>query len=333
MDGGQTVQWLNEVQPAPISWLWRGYVPFGKVTVVEGDPGQGKSTLTLDLAARLTRGAAMPFGADGETGPRSVLVLTAEDGVGDTIRPRVETAGGDVTRVAVLPDASTFELGEDLSTLWAMYADVRPSLVIIDPLMAFLPHKIKAYEDHSIRRVLRPLHAFSESTGCAVILVRHLNKGSGGKAIYRGGASIGIGGAARSVLVVARDRSEPSRSILASVKSNLGPPPPALAFRITTGPSGSSAIKWEGSVSISADELLAEPSAPRSEAMLAAFFQQLVSNGPVPASEGLKQMHEAGFEYAESSGALHRARKSAGVESVRQGTGWWWRLKSAAKLS
>lgn len=229
---------LSKVEPETVRWLWPDRVPLGKLTLLDGDPGLLKSTLTLDLAARLSRGASMPDGSVPEIeGPAGTVLLTAEDGLADTVRPRLDAAGGDAEWVAVVkhvPTADgdlrlphvedTLELGRALDTVDA-------NLLVVDPLMAFLPPEVNSHRDQDVRRALAPLAELADDTGVAVVAIRHLNKSGGSNPKYRGDGSIGLIGAARSGLLVAEDPDAPdTRRILAPTKANLSEPAPSLAY-------------------------------------------------------------------------------------------------------
>jgi hypothetical protein len=257
---------LADVPRERVRWLWPGYVPVGKVVVLDGDPGLGKSTVTADLAARITIGKAMPDGSGGGD-PGAVVLASAEDGLADTIRPRLELAGADLTRVTViehleLANGSTvpLELPGDLEVLEAVVRDVGAALVTVDPLMAFLAGTVQANRDQDVRRALHPVKDMSERTGAAVLVVRHLRKAATDTAVQRGGGSIGIIGAARVGLMVARDPADADRRILAVTKSNVGAIPPAMAYRLLPDDLlGMAGVAWEGQTDHRADDLLGAP--------------------------------------------------------------------------
>jgi RecA-family ATPase len=238
------VRRVADVPRERVEWLWARYVPVGKVVVLDGDPGLGKSTVTADLAARITAGKPMPDGSGGGD-PSDVVLVSAEDGLADTIRPRLELAGADLRRVAVvdaleLPDgrSAPLELPGDLDQLEAVVRDVRAALVTIDPLVAFLAGTVNANRDQDVRRALHPVRDMAERTGAAILVVRHLRKAATDTAVQRGGGSIGIIGAARVGLMVARDPADADRRILAVTKSNVGPiPPPSPTAWWPTTPS------------------------------------------------------------------------------------------------
>jgi RecA-family ATPase len=227
---------VADVDRELVRWLWPGRIPLAKVTVLDGDPGTGKSTLTLTIAAKVTTGSPFPDGARPEVG--DVILLSAEDDIGDTIRPRLEAAGADLARCWVLPDVRPEgkeprppELPADLFLLEDLVKSKAAALVVIDPLMAFLSGQVDSHRDQDIRRVLASLGYMAGRTGAAVVIVRHLRKGAG-SAIERGSGSIGIIGAARAGLLVAPDPEDEGRRVLALTKSNLAKMPQALAYRL-----------------------------------------------------------------------------------------------------
>lgn len=323
---------LADVTPERVEWLWPGRIPLGKISLLDGDPGLGKSTLTVEVAAAVSRGDPLPEGDGAE--PAGVVFLTAEDGLGDTLRPRLDAAGAELSSVVALtgvtdedgaPAFPTIE--KNVSAIAEAARSVGARLVVVDPLMAYLGATTNSYRDQDVRRALAPLAQAAEEGGFAVLVVRHLRK-SEGAAIYRGGGSIGISGAARSVLLVAKDPEDEDRRVLASVKSNLGPPPGSLAFRLQSTGSGVAKIAWEpGTVTFTADQLLAprvqdDERSARGEAE--ALLQAVLEDGPVGAKDVLRQAREAGI----SEITLRRAKASLGVCARKSGLtgGWLWEL-------
>ncbi len=331
---------LTDVVPERVSWLWPGRIPLGKVTLLEGDPGLGKSVLTCDLAARLTHGDPMPDGFAPAAG--GVVILSAEDGLADTIRPRLEAAGADLSRVVSVPVVRSAkgerlpELPTDLEELERVIRAAGARLVIIDPLMAFLGSEVNSWRDQDVRRALAPLARVAEETGAAVVVVRHLNKGTGTPAIYRGGGSIGIAGAARSVLLVAKDPEDEQRRVLAPVKSNLGAPAPALAFRLEgDAATGAVSVVWLGATERTADELLAMPASVEERTAVeegGRFLTGVLADGPIPANEVQRQARAAGF----SEPTLRRVKKALGVRAHRRGFNpgvWVWSLPGVRRCT
>lgn len=338
---------LADVEPEEVSWIWTGRVARGKLTLLDGDPGTGKSTLALNLAAAISTGGILPGGD--RVNPADVVILSAEDGAADTIRPRIDAAGGDPRRIHLLTAVTTPE-GEEapdlcshISSIRAAVERTRAALVVIDPLMAYLGPDVNSHRDQDVRRTLRPLAQMAEETGTALVVVRHLNKSAGGQAIYRGGGSIGIAGAARGVLLVAKDPEDEDRRILAVVKNNLAKFPESLAFRLQSV-GHVARVEWDSEpVSYTADELLAvtvpdpdsqEEKTDQKTAKETAqeWLIQLLWKGPVPSKEIPAQIKEAGL----SAKTVRRARESLGIICQRIGYGpeggWEWRLPEPLRV-
>lgn len=271
-----------------------------------------------------------------------VVILSAENGLGDTIRPRLEAAGADLGRIVALRYTSERE-GEktvcnipgDIPTIQAAIERVGAKLVIVDVLMAYLPSQTNTYRDQDVRLALAPFAEMAARTGVAVICIRHLTKAPGANPMYRGGGSIGIIGGARAGLLVAKDPEDPSLIVLAQTKSNLGPAMPSLAYRIEANSNGVPRIAWKGESGHTAVSLLAatvgqdDDSGARIEAKN--FLLEELANGPRKQSELIGTARKAGI----SDATLRRAKRLAGVKShrVSQGTaggGYWvWELQDA----
>ena len=318
---------LSDYQPEQVTFLWEGRIPRGKITIIDGDPGDGKSVLTTYITACVTTGRDFPDGASCEAG--GVVMLNAEDGLSDTIRPRIDAAGGDASKVlpmAFLPDKDgaerPFAIPDDLPLLERAIESVGASLVVIDPLMAFLPEKVSAHKDQDVRRALAPLAALAERTGVAVIVVRHLNKAAGTNPLYRGGGSIGIVGAARSSLIVARDPEDEDVRVFAPLKQNLSRPAESLKYRIRTAANGAAAIEWLGATPFAAKDLLKPQANDEDRSALAEakqFLKDELEDGPMHAKQVLKDAREAGVHEK----TLRRAKTALKVRSERESDGSW----------
>ncbi len=327
---------ISSVTPEPVTWLWRNWLPSGKIAIVDGDPGLGKSTILLDLAARITKGLPMPGDTESNE-PGNVVLLSAEDGLADTIRPRLDAAGADVTRVdafcGVMCDGTPHlpSLPGDVRVLHQVAKEKAARLIVIDPLFAYLHGSIKSNSDQDVRGVLHLVAKMAEDTGAAVAIIRHLNKTPGGNPLYRGGGSIGIIGAARIGLLVAQDPENEDRRVLAVAKSNLGPKPKSLAYSLE--PVGEyTRIKWEGESHYLAKDLLAmqnddeDMGGAREQAE--DFLRNRLADGPVSAKQIQKEAKAEGI----SDATLRRASKRLGVKHGKQGgffggeKGWAWSL-------
>ena len=345
---------LTDVAARPVRWLWPGRVPLGKLTILDGDPGLGKSVLSLDLAARVTAHRPMPDGTLADlAGSRGVVLLSAEDALEDTIQPRLVAAGADLAGVVALTsvaagsvpgrprgpaaDSRTVRLPTlaDLHAIRQAVAAVGAALVVVDPIMAYLPRGVDASMDAAIRAVLARLAALAEAEGIAVLVVRHLNKSRGRNPLYRGGGSIGIIGAARSGLLVAPDPDDEAgdRRVLAGTKANLVASAPSLAYRLIAGDNGAPRVSWEGPTAHTAAVLLDRPTDPGGHARgpvaeARDVLRQILADGPKPATAVQAEARAAGV----NDRTLRRAREALGIlprKSSYLGA-WVWQLPPEA---
>jgi hypothetical protein len=322
---------LGDVQMRPVKWLWPAYIALGKMTVIDGNPGVGKSTLALDIAARTSTNRAMPDGSASCLGElRGVVLLSAEDGAEDTIAPRLAAMGGDASRVfclkgVVTDDGERMPCITDLDAIAQGIEKVDAALVVIDPLFAYTG-KSDAHRDSEMRGALAPLIALCEEKNVALLVVRHLNKNSGeGAAMYRGGGTIGIVAAARCAFVAGRDPEDETRCVLAPTKMNLCAPPLALAYRLeganvpisgTMGVVGTSRIVWEGAVVVAADALVAPSRGGELKLEDAVeFLREELAGGPVTSASVETHARQQGH----STRTLGRARRSLEIVAYRDG--------------
>jgi hypothetical protein len=305
----------------------------GSITVLAGDPGLGKSLLSLDLAASLSRG---------ELGPRSagdVLLLTAEDSRTHTVRPRLEVAGADLTRVhfgGLRRDGfeTALVLPNDVGALRGLIESTRTQLVVIDPLMAHLAANVNSWKDQMIRQALAPLNALADATATAIVIVAHLNKGQGTDPLQRLGGSIGIPAAARSVLLLGRDPDDAdgeqgSQRVLAHVKSNVSELSPSLRFNVEAAMAGSTCVETArivqtGISKYTGSDLLVSDRRERGSklAEAVAYLDGALADGPRPVREVKAEAEESGI----TEQTLIRAKQKLGVDSVKLdfGSGWAW---------
>lgn len=256
---------LSEVETQHINWLWHRRIPLGKITIVDGDPGMGKSLLAINIAARVSTGQPMPDGTPGKQG--AVILIAPEDGAGDTLKPRLEAAGGDPSQVLLLNTLECldskklqivdrpFALSDDLETLENAIKAMKATLVILDPLTAILGYNIDASRDQAIREVFTPLAQVAERSGCAMLIIRHLSKVNPTNPLYRGAGSIGIIAAARTGLIVASHPDNPNQRILATTKNNLSKPASNLVFHVVENTDGLPYIQWLGACDLTLSTL------------------------------------------------------------------------------
>ncbi len=247
---------LSNIKSKQLHWLWEKRIPRGKLTTLDGDPGLGKSLLTLDLAARITTGRPMPDGTPGVQG--SVLLIAPEDSATDTIKPRIEAAGGDPSHIRLLnfvehrnprtgeTSPSSFTLSEDFIPLIRTIFRTSPTLVIIDPLVAVLGSSISAFNEQKIRKTFSYLADLARKTRCAFLIVRHLNKGSSENPLYQGGGSIGIIATVRAGLLVIQHPSDEKQRLLVSIKNNYSEKASNLTYQVIANARGIPSIQWLG---------------------------------------------------------------------------------------
>lgn len=328
---------LSDLIKEPVDWLWPDRIAAGSLTLIDGDPSLGKSLLTLDLAAHLTTARPLP---DGYVPPEpvSVVLVGHQDGLHNTVLPRLEAAQADLNRVHVFAGhdraglwSSLPRFPEDCDLLRETVQETGSRLVVLDPLMSLLSERFCSLNERMAYRVLGPLAKLAQETCAALLAVRHLNKGGlGQRALYRGSGSIAVSGAARTAFLVGRAPADDDLCVLACTKTNLALPPPSLGFRIARNAEGQATVVWTGAVDISADELVLSRSSPHGQALdeAKAFLLQLLSAGACSWEEANRIAQEAGI----TTRTLRRAREDLGVKSELRRTGelrqWVWSLRA-----
>lgn len=333
---------LSDVQAMAVHWLWPYYMPQGKLTLLEGDPEVGKTWLSMDVMARLTRGEALPWFSDQTPSPhlmtpRFVVYMQAEDGVADTIRPRFDALGGDPSRLILLHGQRANGSKEeepitlqDISVIESVLKRYEPALLVVDPLQAYLGARVDMHRANQTRPILTALSRLAEQYGCAVLCLRHLSKASQDRTLYRGLGSIDFAAAARSVLLAGFDPEDPQRQsrVLIHAKSSLAPQGQSLSYEIREG-----RFVWLGPSTMTAERFFARPRDEEEQSDLdeaTEFLRLLLANGPLASQEIRKEAKKEGI----SEATLRRAKKQAGVKSLRagaesrgQGRGMWlWQL-------
>ena len=240
---------MSDVELTPVDWLWKPYLPFGKLSVLQGNPGEGKTYFAMHLAAACTNGKLLPNMERME--PFNVIYQTAEDGLGDTVKPRLIEAGADLDRVLVIDD-SEVQLTLSDERIEKAIIENNARLVIIDPIQAYLGADVDMNRANEVRPIFMRLGQVAQRTGCAILLIGHLNKAAGMQSLQRGLGSIDIAAAVRSVMFIGKLKHDPTMRILTHEKSSLAPPGVSLAFSL--GDEGG--FRWVGEYDITADEML-----------------------------------------------------------------------------
>ena len=324
----------SEIHTAKVEWVWPGYIAKGAITMIDGLPDQGKSTLTCDIAARISAG--IPFPGGGEVKPRMVVMINGEDFAPQVTIPRIQAAGGDTSKIIIWPDPgadfSPLYLPDKLSTLKELFAENDIGLIIIDPLNSHLSQKYKVENDQHMKAALQPLTNLAQAKGIPILAVRHLTKAKAGQALLAGLGSIGIIGTARAGYIVGPDPDGSGDRIFACSKMISAPKPKSLRFKIVSATVKSSdgtdiatsKIEWLGDSPHTADDLCKPKNASAGPALAAAieFLKDQLAEGHAPA----KQLLDAAVEVGLSKASIYRAKHELGVTSEKTGSGWHWVL-------
>lgn len=317
---------MEQVEIEKIDWLLYPFIPFGKVTIVQGDPGEGKTTMVLQIIAKLTKGeAVLPSGSDepaleGKTmalEPVNVIYQTAEDGLGDTIKPRLLSAGADCSRVMVIDDNNQALTMMD-ARLEEAIIKTKARLVVLDPIQGFLGAAVDMHRANEIRPLMKRIAVLAEKYHCAIILIGHMNKNSNGKSSYRGLESIDFQAAARSVLIVGRIKDEPEIRVVCHVKSSLAPEGKSIAFRLDKD----TGFEWIGEYDISADDLLSGDNRGQKIHAAKEFLKEILASGSVAQTKVAEEAESRRIKKK----TLWNAKKELEIDSVKIGNQWFWML-------
>ena len=335
---------MDTVEVEQIEWLLYPFIPYGKVTIIQGDPGEGKTTMVLQIFAKLTRGETILSAdstkdkrtdIDSEGGtvdtenaendvstqhletPVNVIYQTAEDGLGDTIKPRLLAAGADCTKVMVIDDSELPLTMADVRLEEAII-QTKARMVVLDPIQGFLGAEVDMHRANEIRPLMKRIAVLAEKHHCAIILIGHMNKNSNGKSSYRGLGSIDFQAAARSVLIVGRIKDEPEVRVVCHTKSSLAPEGKAIAFRLDKN----NGFEWIGEYDISADELLNGEGKGQKTRKAKEFLLEILADGGM----AQKKIEEEAEKLGIKKKTLRNAKMELGIDSVKRGNQWYWML-------
>ena len=307
---------MDEVPVEEVEWLWYPYIPFGKLSIIHGDGGEGKTTLILQLAALLSRGEKLPCDST-EREQIKVIYQTAEDGLGDTIKPRLLAGNADCSQIKVI-DESEATLTMLDERIEKAIVETGARALILDPVQAYIGAKVDMNRANEVRAVLSQLGRIAGQYRCAIILVGHLNKAQGNKSNYRGLGSIDFQATARSVLIVGRLKDNPQVRVMVQDKSSLAPEGEPIAFELGK----ENGFRWLGHYDISVDDLLSGIPKEKKSEQAENLILEYLSKGKYPQKELVKKAQAIGI----SKRVLDEAKKALNVQSVKEGSQWYWQL-------
>lgn len=315
---------MDQVKAEKVEWLWTNRIPIGRLTLIDGDPAAGKSWLSLAVASAVTRGEALPGGHKPHS-RANVLLMSCEDGYSDTVRPRLDQLGADVSRIAI-PNP-----GRGLATTMLNASFIEqavkvqgPALVIVDPVVAFAGKK-NTDKANEVRELLSPLMGIAERYALACLIIRHFTKQVDAKAMYRGSGSIDFMAACRSAFIVVESEGEPGMRVLGQVKNSLGRKSPSLSFFIDDN-----GFRWGAEVDSDAEQLLAvnrSDTRKKEKGQLETameFLRETLADGPMPSNDVKARAEAVGI----SGRTLWRAKDEIGIKpsKARETGEWWWTL-------
>ena len=297
---------MQDIEVEAINRLWYPFIPYGKVTIIQGDPGEGKTTLVLQIIARLTKGESI-INEDANP-PINVIYQTAEDGLADTIKPRLLAANADCFKVLVIDDKDMPLTMRDIRLKQAI-VETSAKLVVLDPIQGFLGVDVDMHRANEIRPIMKHIAELAEKYKCAIVLIGHMNKCSVGKSAYRGLGSIDFQAAARSVLIVGRIKDEPETRVVCQTKSSLAPEAKTVAFRL----SKENGFEWIGEYDVTADDLLSGTAKGTKKQAAMDFLKKVLADGQMPQTAIMELAEKK--DIAEKT--LRNAKEALGIISKR----------------
>ena len=308
------LKYYKDVESKKIEWLWYPYIPYGKITIIQGDPGEGKTTVVLSIISALSKGEPLPFT---DKGFKAVSIYqNAEDDNSDTIKPRLEVHKANCENVCFIEKEDGLLFMDDDSIEQAIRKS-NAKLLVLDPIQAYIGDNVDMNRANVIQPRMTKLKETAEKTGCAIVLIGHMNKNSGGKANYRNLGSIDISAAARSVLLVAKQNKSSDIKVLAQLKNNLAPLGTSLSFRFKDGK-----VEWLSECELTADELLSGAGIANKLSIAEDFLSAKLEDGMLLAKEIFDEASELGI----GDRTLRKAKANLDVQSIKKDGLWYWKL-------
>ncbi|MCL1857720.1 MAG: AAA family ATPase [Oscillospiraceae bacterium] len=313
------IKYYSSVNTQEIEWLWYPYIPYGRITVIQGDPGEGKTTFVLQITARLSTGQLLPE-CNKALPPQNAIYQSTEDGIADTVKPRLINAAADCDRIAFIDD-TTYPLTLDDERLEHAIKECQARLLVLDPLQAFISANSDMHRANEMRPLMNKLAGIAERTRCAIIIIGHMNKTIGTKGLYRSLGSIDITAAARSVLMIGRLKDDPSIRVMTHLKSNLAPEGRSIAFEMI--PEGG--FHWIGYYDVTTDDLLTGNTQQDDSKLLQArtLLKEVLSEKPMLCADAyaLCKKYNIGERTADS------AKRLENIKSIKMPDGWYWKFE------
>ena len=311
------IRYYSSIGQKDVDWLWYPYIPYGRTTIVQGDPGEGKTTFALNIAARLSNGQGMPDSQEQLAVPQNVIYQSAEDGLADTVKPRLICAGADCSKIAFIDDGD-YPLSLDDERLEKAVIESNSRLLVLDPLQAFIGASADMHRANDMRPMFQKLAGIADRTGCAILIIGHMNKASGSKGLYRGLGSIDITAAARSVLLIGRLKDDPAIRVMTQLKNSLAPEGHSIAFEMVAD----GGFRWIGRYDVTADDLLSGvlPVEEKKSERAQTTLNEILADGPVPCVLIYERFRELGI----SERTVDTAKRLLRIKSVKRADGWCW---------
>ena len=311
----------SDIKATTVKWLWYPYIPIGKITIVAGDPGDGKSTMMMNLIAEFSKGGKMPDGT--ELGrPSRIVYQCSEENAGDTIKPRFEICGADCTRIGFINEEVHEGLTLDDDRIRRMISEFRPRLVVIDPIQAYLGNNSDLMMATRARKLMRRLSSWAHENKCAIVLIGHLSKSDGKKDLYRSFGSIDVVAAARSVLMVERDLEDWDLRTVKQVKNNLAPIGDDLFFRM----SKEDGFQWLPNDGANKRTLAQKTmhDLPKNKHELAAI---LIKDALADGDAESTRIKDILKKYAIGTKTMQETKIKLGITSYRKMRKWYWHME------